>query len=451
MLSPARRRELGAYYTPSDVAARLVGLALDGTCAAPRVLDPACGDGSFLLAAARHLAGRGLPRQTIVRELVWGCDVDAGAVGAARRALATWSGADPGAHLWVGDGLAAGERVDVVVGNPPFLNDRRRRAVRGAYRDTAWTFLAHAASIAERVVLIQPQSVVAAREAAGLRDALAPRLEGMWWCHEALFDASVRVCAPVLGTGGAGSVRRWSGRGVEPLVDSPRVGGAWGTLVSDAPPVARSARTLRELASATAGFRDEFYGLRGAVDDEPAGDAPLLVTSGLIDVGRIAWGDRPARFDGRRYAHPRVALDRISGRVRTWVDARLRPKVVLATQTRVLEAAVDAGGQWVPCTPVVSVHPHDEADVWRVGAALLAPTASAWAARLSAGAALQPGAIKLSAQQVLDAPLPADEPVWDEGAAALQAGDVASAALLLARAHAAAPEVHAWWRDRWVR
>ena len=32
------------------------------------------------------------------------------------------------------------------------------------------------------------------------------------------------------------------------------------------------------------------------------------------------------------------------------------PKVVVATQTRVVEAAVDPTGEWIPSTPVVSVH-----------------------------------------------------------------------------------------------
>jgi len=53
MLSRARRRELGAFYTPSDVADRLVERALPE--GAPVVCDPACGDGAFLLAAARRL------------------------------------------------------------------------------------------------------------------------------------------------------------------------------------------------------------------------------------------------------------------------------------------------------------------------------------------------------------------------------------------------------------
>src|SRR5215212_8347762 len=96
MLSPARRRELGAFYTPADVAERLVAIALDGVEGAPLVCDPSCGDGAFLLAVGRALAERGIARDHIARELLWGVDVDADAVAAARSAIAAWAGVSPG-------------------------------------------------------------------------------------------------------------------------------------------------------------------------------------------------------------------------------------------------------------------------------------------------------------------------------------------------------------------
>ena len=113
-------------------------------------------------------------------------------------------------------------RFDAVVGNPPFLNQLERATVRraaaaacrstriaGPYTDTAWLFLVVARQLVRsggRAVLVQPQSLVAARDAAPVRDAIGDTLEGLWWCDELLFDASVRVCAPVLGSTSA-SVR----------------------------------------------------------------------------------------------------------------------------------------------------------------------------------------------------------------------------------------------------
>ena len=137
MLSPARRRELGAFYTPVDVAERLVGIALDGVAGAPLVCDPACGDGVFLLAAGEALAARGIPKADIARDLLWGIDVDRcrGACAAIAdrglgcRPATTWSSADGLNDVgWPG-------RFDVVVGNPPFLNQLERAT--GAQRPHA--------------------------------------------------------------------------------------------------------------------------------------------------------------------------------------------------------------------------------------------------------------------------------------------------------------------------
>src|SRR4051794_6359681 len=85
-LSAAKRRELGAFYTPVDVAEGLVAIAIDGVSGSPLVCDPSCGDGVFLLAAGRALEARGIPRDRIARDLLWGVDVDATAVDAARSA-----------------------------------------------------------------------------------------------------------------------------------------------------------------------------------------------------------------------------------------------------------------------------------------------------------------------------------------------------------------------------
>src|SRR5207248_10114039 len=211
MLSPARRRELGAFYTPSDVADRLVERALPA--GAPLVCDPACGDGAFLLAAARRLERRGIGRATIASQLLWGIDVDPEAVDAARIAITNWAGVPPGDHIVVGDALAEFEwagRFDAIVGNPPFLNQLEQATVRsgghrwstivGPYADTAFLFLLAALDLLDDngyCVLIQPQSVAASRDAAPIRAEVQRRaaVVGMWTCDDPVFDASVRVCA----------------------------------------------------------------------------------------------------------------------------------------------------------------------------------------------------------------------------------------------------------------
>lgn len=468
MRSPSTRRELGAFYTPPDVADGLVERALPP--GAPRVCDPACGDGAFLLAAARQLEARGIDRTTIARDLLWGIDVDADAVTAARAAITEWAGVDPDGHLIVGDGLAHRDwhgTFDAVIGNPPFLNQLEDATVRrdphrwsdltGPYADTAFLFLLAGLDLVRsggRVALIQPQSLVAARDARAIRDAMEERaaLVAMWTCDDVVFDAAVRVCAPVLVAGArhARTVRRWTGRGFAAARAAQVDGDTWSAaLARDIPPVELDhTGTLGELATATAGFRQQFYGLAPYVLDLEEGDLPRLVTCGVVDPGRCTWGAREVRFAGRRWRHPRVDVARIEPlSLRRWVGERLVPKVVLATQTRVLEAAADVDGAWVPSTPVIAVHAAPD-DLFAVAAVLSAPPVSAWAAARYAGVALAADAIKLSARQVLDVPLPPDSGCWGEAAIALRDGDLVAAGALMTTAYGADEAVFDWWRSR---
>ena len=85
------RRRRGAFFTPPDVAAALVGHVVGGGT----VVDPACGAGVFLLAAARRLYEDGCAdRRTLVRRCLFGADVDSASVVATRRILAAWAGVE---------------------------------------------------------------------------------------------------------------------------------------------------------------------------------------------------------------------------------------------------------------------------------------------------------------------------------------------------------------------
>jgi hypothetical protein len=194
--------------------------------------------------------------------------------------------------------------------------------------------------------------------------------------------------------------------------------------------------TLGSRARATAGFRDEYYGItahvaeRADVDDRE--DVAPLMTSGLIDPGRVLWGGRRTRFGGATWTQPVVRLGELTGRTARWAADVLVPKVVLATQTRVLEAAVDTGGGWWPSVPVIAVRPvavEDPDELWRLLAVLLAPPVSAWAWWHHAGGALSADAVKLAAREVHDVPLPVDADAWEDGARlACQVAEAAEAA-----------------------
>ena len=123
-----------------------------------------------------------------------------------------------------------------------------------------------------------------------------------------------------------------------------------------------------------------------------------------------------------------ASLGRGDPKLARWVAARRVPKVLLATQTAVLEAAADPAGAWVPSVPVISVEPRpgSRTDVWTLAAVLGSPVASAWAASTYLGAGLGSTAIKLAASQVLTLPWPPGS--LEDAAARLEDGDVDGAA-----------------------
>ena len=233
---------------------------------------------------------------------------------------------------------------------------------------------------------------------------------------------------------------------------------------------------MADIATATAGFRDQFYGVVPFVSEAVTGSDPpagmrggsvQLVTAGLIDPMRCRWGSAPTRFAGRRWAAPVVELGLLGAAdpgLARWARQRLVPKVLLATQTRVLEPAVDTEGSWWPSVPTISVVPRSGTvpDLWPIAAVLASPAVSVWAMSRSAGTALSRHAIKLSARQVLEIPLPTDDRAWSTGARlaarahhAARIGDagawrsaLTSLGAAMTTAYSSSDEVLAWWLER---
>jgi hypothetical protein len=209
------------------------------------------------------------------------------------------------------------------------------------------------------------------------------------------------------------------------------------------------------MAEVVAGFRDEYYGLVGHVREAPGRPSAPLVTCGLIGMGTSAWGAKPVRFAKQRWARPDVdvaAARQASTRMASWLDRVQRPKVVVASQTRVLEGAADRDGTWVPSTPALSVVPTDQADVDRVAAVLCAPPVAAWALRRAVGTGLSPDAIRVSAGLLADVPLPTNARAWTAATALLADGDLeafgAVATAMYDLPSAQADAVERWWAGR---
>lgn len=513
------RKGLGAYYTPPDVVAGLLDLVLDpilagravvgpDAVAAVRVLDPACGTGNFLVAAAQRIAavlvGLGVDEQRaagLAVRCVRGIEIDDGTARACRAALREVHPGGGGRSITCGDALLGPRPVpsgafDLVVGNPPFLSqlssatartradadalrDRFGPAV-GPYTDPAAVFLLASLRAARpdggTVALIEPVALLSARDARGVRSAALgdAALVSLWFAEQAIFDADVEVCAPVLRRGVASDVTaivRGRAFAPGPEVPSPPPGAtSWSALLAAAQDLPdrelQVAGTLGDIAEATADFRDQYYGLAGSVLDRVDGLEPRLVTSGLIDPGRLLWGERACRFNKVAYRHPRVDLARLEPAIRDWADRRLVPKVLVATQTRVLEAVVDEDGSLLPSVPVVTVTARSgrRDDLWRIGALLCAPPAALVAARRHLGAARNATALRLSASDLLALPLPEDRAAWDRAAGSFAAASAAidqdrhrvllrEGAVAMGEAYglSADDDLVAWWEARLPR
>lgn len=479
-----RRRASGAVFTPAPIARRLVDAATAGSRRFATICDPAAGDGGLLDVAMTASGVRG-----------WAGDLELPVepVGASGRAR--WCRGDT-----LVQGLAAWrdapcEGFDLVIGNPPFrgqllsetawgVEERRRVTerygdlVRG-YTDMSALFLVAACEMAAptgRVAFIMPMSFLSARDAAPARRRVLDlaTLEGLWICPDRVFpDAEVEVCAVILDRSGPRrrSVRRWVGEDWAALpvvtVDSDELATrpSWGHLAAPAmgiPEVDLGRHgTLGALVSATAGFRDEYYGLAALVEETPEPRperwAPL-VTAGLVDPGRLWWGERTARIAKRPWTRPGIDLDRLDlgSALARWVSARLRPKLLVATQTRVVEAAADPNGELIPSTPLVAVHA-DGDELWRALAVLLAPPVTAWTRAIHLGAARSAGSLKLSARQVEAIPLPPDTDLWGAVATALAGehrryGTIRPDTLRqvgeqMTEAYRCDPAVTRWWSD----
>jgi len=494
-LAPESRRKTGSHLTPEQIARNLVAMMAP---AQPddRVLDPSVGGAAFLLAAADQLVAAGATPHDVPSQL-YGFDIDPGAVAVAEAAVALWAldhGGNPGPlpGLRLADGLLDElPNVERIVGNPPFLNQLRaasshtsdrRDALRdrwgdivATYTDDAWLFLAAGlGALTKRgsLAMVQPVSILAARDGHAVRARVHEdaRLSALWVGRDRVFDAAVQVCGIVLerGRGASGPVRRVVGAEFDPidaLEEQPGPMG-WGSAAAatlDVPTVhlAPSPKTVGDLATATAGFRDQFYGFVPYVADSPskrvAKNRAKLVTVGMIDVLSLRWGTRSFKFAKQDFVRPVVdltALRENDPSLAKWADDRLRPKLMMATQTRVVELWVDADGSCIPATPVLSIEPHEPSDlesIWLLAAALSAPALSASLVAAKFGTAMSITALKLAARDVLAVPLPSQQRPWREAAELLRSNPAEFgefAALMGAAYQSEGAGLIDWWLDR---
>jgi hypothetical protein len=455
---------LGSFYTPDDLVRTVVDAVITPEFVASRagrpisVLDPACGDGRFLAAAAERVRSLG-------GELaLHGVDIDLTAVWMARAAV-------PAATIDLDDALTRSwpsARYDLVVGNPPFLSQLAGATTRGGaskrgggpYADVAVEFLALGAELVDpdggRLAFVLPQSLLASRDAAAIRHRIDERatLVWSWWSADRVFDAQVHTCVVAFEFVPPGVERDGVAQSAWSQVITRRSG------VPDLPPDVADDGRLGDRARLNANFRDEYYGLIPAVGDHS--DGPPLVTSGLIDPGVSWWGRQPITFARRRWVRPRVDVGRLDPTMQEWARRRLVPKVLVANQTQIVEAVCDARGEWLPGVPVIGVYPRgahwdDEergspvelaAAAWEIAAVLTSGFSSAWLWHRAAGTGLSASTVRLSPVVLAELPWPAGD--LGPAVSALQRGDTRGCAAAVDRAYGMAdegdgPTLSAWW------
>ena len=451
-------KRAGTWYTPAAVVGSVLDAAMAARPAAGfRSCDPSCGTGNFLSAMAARLRAVGWSASRVARA-VEGMDLDPMAVAIARVRLRHEAGGMAAAWraaIRCGDSLQAdswdGRRFALVAGNPPFLGQLDAGSARSAseraalearfggavtrYADIAAAFLLLGTELAPRgtVALLQPMSTLSASDALGVRRACEDRLAlvAVLLPPARSFGAAVHTCVPVMSARVARDVRIVDAEGRAHRVARSRTRhGAWGAALAAArgvpePLIRRANGTLDGWMCATADFRQHYYGLKGRIIEsrgtKPSSRRPAIVTVGAIAAARLDWGTRPVRIHGTVFRAPTVDTDAIrADRVLgPWLAARRGPKVLVATQTRAIEAWVDEQGTSLPSTPAITVTPRKAGDLWKVGAALLAPSVAAEAWWRHAGAGLSVTAIRVSASQLKELPAPGDARAWKRGAVAL--------------------------------
>jgi methylase of polypeptide subunit release factors len=270
LVTEERTRTAGAVYTPewlvSFVLDRVVEAGADP--AQGRWLDPACGDGAFLVGVARALAGQ-VPAhelaETIERSL-FGTDVNESACAVARdRVVAvveTVAGPQRDDYLAANvrsedflESEAADDEFDVVVGNPPFVSatsltadDKTRYLERF---ETAWgrldlyaLFLEHALRCLRpggRLAFITPDKWLTAQSSGPLRayvaSGFAVRAVERFDRHDLFHGVATVPCVAVIERAAPIAVapcRWWDATGGEPVVGA--VGGEELAIASDGRP-----------------------------------------------------------------------------------------------------------------------------------------------------------------------------------------------------------------------
>ncbi|MCU1082923.1 N-6 DNA methylase [Stenotrophomonas maltophilia] len=311
----ARRRALGAYYTPDHLSAVVAEWAIGS--ATDRVLEPGFGGCGFLMAAKNRLVHLG---QNSPHDFIHGCDVDKAAFGYLREAFGTDSSAQHFPHVDFLDTRPGqtweGARFNVALGNPPYVSYQALGENRARYQATIngsewpglsaraslWAyFVLHALNFLEpggRVAWVLPGSILRANYAGHLKDVLRREFSAaaLFHVHERLFTpAGVAEESVVLVAEGFRDPKGCflDERSVETVADLADQLKSWGVVAPTALKATHAARPFKQVGEMDAVPTVELEKLLTARIGAVTGDNPYFLFSRQraeeegIDVGDL--------------------------------------------------------------------------------------------------------------------------------------------------------------------
>ena len=393
--TPGDARRRGVVYTPPGLADWLARRTLELLPPGPvRVLDPACGQGSLLVAALSDLVAQGQRPESVVGEGLFGLDCDPEAVGACHEALlaaARRLGAPCRAlgraegrlaqHLHVADALLEplGASFDAVLGNPPYVRAAydapgRRRALRARFETAvgAFNLFVPFAELALRALrpdgafgLLTSNKWLVADYGSRLRSLLIREAELAWLLDLTESRPFAGVLVSTLAIAGRRhtptpghevQVGRATARAaaLEGIPTRPRrqaevLAGPRSVIGSTvaqraAARMCAAGPALGEVATVRGGVMGFAYREVCGQLAEATGDTPnqRVLCPGNVGRYEVRWG-RPVRLAGSVWRHPVLTgeADGISASAAAFFT---RPKVVVRGVARRVSAALDAAG-----------------------------------------------------------------------------------------------------------
>ncbi|MGG6293068.1 Eco57I restriction-modification methylase domain-containing protein [Leptolyngbya sp. AN02str] len=465
-LSATRRKGQGSFYTPEPLVQYMVSTLLyhwfQRHDALPKVLDPACGGGAFLVAVFRV----GLQRGQSVGLTDWlhclyGVDVDAQAVAITRLSLQMAYHEAHGCDQvptplpdcdttirWANtltDSLPATvpARYDVVLGNPPYMDsqwmsvhqpdlrafcNQRYQVAQGNW-DLFCVFIERSLELCNPGgfhSFVVPNKLLCVPYAAAARSLLASHrlLQLRDYARVPAFAAAVYPLVYAVQVNSTeGSVDRVV---CDRMLDLHRIeqsgwltrdrferspwrlfpvsakGGGWDSL-----PTLGHLATVHGAASVS-----DAYVIHPLIQEgSPTTPGLRVVNSGTLDCYQLLWGIKPMRYLGDRFHYPVIPPELESCLPKRRSHQARQPKLIVASMTKTLECAIDATGAILAGKSTSIIQPtHAAVDIYYLLGLLNSTVVQRWFCNMFGGNALQGGYLRIGPAQLRAIPIPLVEP-----------------------------------------